>query len=322
MHWFWNSLLICLPMFSVGQNLVPNPSFEERDSTAVFGHPVPCPDESADINLALNWHASMGSVDYFHSCAIGSQYPDYGVPINLFGVQQAKDGEAYELFACFGYGYEHWREYIEVELVEPLSAEKVYQLSFFVSLPEEREYAISEVDALFTTETTDGWGGGDYSSSNPQVKNPRNRILNDKVNWMEITDTFTVSGGERFLTIGCFESYWNLTIDTTITSGLYNPGCAYYLDEVTLFEVGYIGVGEPSVSFNIYPNPTTSNLTIESKTSLALVWLTDLAGRRLAAFRNQNRQWQMDVSAFSSGIYLVEAITEDGRRSVQKVLVQ
>lgn len=95
---------------------------------------------------------------------------------------------------------------------------------------------------------------------------------------------------------------------------------------------GYASVHELDFTFTIYPNPATSNITIQSKTPLAQVWVSDLAGRRVlpALYSSTLRVPQgdtsgyanIDVSALPSGIYLVGAITEDGRRSVQKVVVE
>ncbi len=99
---------------------------------------------------------------------------------------------------------------------------------------------------------------------------------------------------------------------------------SYYLDAVELYEDNSIGIAEADshLQLNIYPNPATSNITVQSRTPVTHVWLSDLAGRRLSAFGNQGQQWNLDVSGFSKGIYLVEAITEDGKRSVQKVVVE
>lgn len=87
----------------------------------------------------------------------------------------------------------------------------------------------------------------------------------------------------------------------------------------------YVDVEENRLNeTSIYPNPATDNLRIESQTPLAQVKLTDLAGR--VALQQTLKQVQgdvsIDVSTLPSGIYLLEAITEDSKRSVQKVVVR
>lgn len=107
-------------------------------------------------------------------------------------------------------------------------------------------------------------------------------------------------------------------------TGILVNGVSIYADPGQVSECMTVGLQEQknSDSVSIYPNPAKSNLTIQSKTPLTQVSLTDLTGHRLVAFSSQSQNWQMDVSSFGSGIYLVEAITEDGRRSVQKVVVE
>ena len=74
----------------------------------------------------------------------------------------------------------------------------------------------------------------------------------------------------------------------------------------------------------IYPNPATTSLTIESHTPLAQVWVR--AGRALRyttlSRGTQDDRAVVDVSSLPSGIYLVEVLTQNGQRSVQKVVVK
>jgi hypothetical protein len=78
-------------------------------------------------------------------------------------------------------------------------------------------------------------------------------------------------------------------------------------------------------SLRIYPNPATTNLTMESHTPLAQVWVRDVAGRAImneTLRSTQSDKKTLDVSSLPSGIYLVEALTQNGQRSVQKVVVE
>ncbi|MCB9187473.1 MAG: T9SS type A sorting domain-containing protein [Flavobacteriales bacterium] len=93
------------------------------------------------------------------------------------------------------------------------------------------------------------------------------------------------------------------------------------------YEFIFIGIEEQNFQFSIYPNPATYNLRIESQTPLAQVKLTDLAGRPLvhhplSAAGTQDDPITIDISGLPSGIYLLEAITQNGKRSVQKVVVE
>ncbi|MEI6815793.1 MAG: hypothetical protein WCL14_04215 [Bacteroidota bacterium] len=53
-------LLIFFCQFSFGQNLVPNPSFENY---------ISCPTGTIEADSCLNWHNFGNSPDYFNICA-------------------------------------------------------------------------------------------------------------------------------------------------------------------------------------------------------------------------------------------------------------
>lgn len=212
------------------------------------------------------------------------------------------------------------------ELEYHLSIGQGYRVSFRVSLSDSCNYAVSGIGALFTTDDSRYWDDEDFFDPTPQIENHQDSLLDDKVRWMEVSGQFVASGGEKFITIGCF----NRDIDENIQQVSAHPPAvynwdfnSYYIDAVELHEDNSIGISEPeNFIVSVYPNPAKENLTIQSKTPLTQVWLTDLTGRRLAAFSNQNQKWKIDVSGYTSGIYLVEAISEDGRRGVSKVAVQ
>lgn len=141
---------------------------------------------------------------------------------------------------------------------------------------------------------------------------------------MTVEGSFIASGGEQFLTFGNFDS--DIETDTLRLREDGLPVSYFYFDEVSvvLDTTYHVGIQEPEFTFSIYPNPATTNLTIESRTPLAQVWVSDVAGRVVwqETLRSAQSDRNIDVSALPSGIYLVAAITEDGRRSVQKVVVE
>ena len=71
---------------------------------------------------------------------------------------------------------------------------------------------------------------------------------------------------------------------------------------------------------SLYPNPTTSTITLQTETPLNQAWLTDLTGRRLMPLLPNVTQWKADLSALPHGMYLVEVFTEEGKRGVRKVV--
>ena len=71
---------------------------------------------------------------------------------------------------------------------------------------------------------------------------------------------------------------------------------------------------------SVFPNPTTSTITLQIETPPSQSWLTDIAGRKLMPLQPIGTQWQADLSALPHGMYLVEVFTEEGKRGVRKVV--
>jgi len=108
-------------------------------------------------------------------------------------------------------------------------------------------------------------------------------------------------------------------------TGIVVNGITIYADPgqaSSCITVGLVEQKDPEL-ISIYPNPATTNLTIESRTPLAQVWVRDVAGRAvLPTLRLRSGCGTIDVRSLPSGIYLVEALTQNGQRSVQKVVVE
>ena len=124
---------------------------------------------------------------------------------------------------------------------------------------------------------------------------------------------------------GVVDWYWNdLLCYTDSELSIINDNISSYTGETDCEHPwNLVGIHELERSLSVSPNPATSNLTIQSKTPLSEVWVSDMAGRVvLPTLRLRSGYGNIDVSSLPSGIYLVEAITEDGKRSVQKVVVE
>jgi len=130
--------LIFLGSISIqAQNLVTNPGFEDYNY---------CPSSDGEISLATGWFdpTSTGP-DYFNTCADFSS--GYSVPSNDCGVLAAYEGNAYAgFFTYFSTGFiTNLREYIEIALSSPLSADTTYNVSFHVALSGVSDYAASTI---------------------------------------------------------------------------------------------------------------------------------------------------------------------------------
>lgn len=244
----WTSLLVFLSAVTILRsqevrqdsiNLVYNPSFENHTD---------CPRKINAVGILTSveaWYQpTRGSADYYNVC--GSR--ECTIPKNKLGIQPAYNGEGY----CGIYtSQDTYREYLQTQLKTPLVKDASYKLSFHVSLSEYSTGAIATIGGLFTKERiTDTIQGilmqkeikhitpSVMQSINtyyqPQVINPRERILDNTQEWQLVEGIFIAKGGEEFLTIGNFSpsSQSNLVYPDSLSNLL--PGAYYYIDDVSL----------------------------------------------------------------------------------------
>ncbi|RZJ70816.1 OmpA family protein [Flavobacterium sp.] len=226
-----NYLLAFFPFICFGQNLVSNPDFENVKF---------CPKGIGQLkDNVVDWSLpNSGTSDVFSECGKGEAL----VPKNVFGFQEAKSGANYAgIYAYVSVGA---REYIQGKLEHSLEADKIYKISFWVSLSEISDYAVDGFGFLFSENEIKLKSGGVLSPSEVKKANPgfvqivavgNGAFLSDKSNWTLVEATFKASGRERFFSIGNFRTNTETTKkliqkQTDLTS-------YYYIDlvEITAF---------------------------------------------------------------------------------------
>lgn len=288
-----------------GQNLVPNAGFEIYDT---------CPDFASQIRYTTTWFdANTGTSDYYNSCASPAFV---GVPLNQFGYQNARSGNAYAGFMisdAVGWSI-NYREYIEVKLNDSLVPGTKYYLSFYVSLADSSVYATDDIGVYFSMDSLKNDTSFDNFSVIPQIENQSGNILTDKANWMQIKGSYTALGGEKYITIGNFK-------DTSSTTFITIPGGGssttydfpyYYIDDVCLSTdsllcsiPSFINDYNRKDKILIYPNPADNyiNLTLpfaEASDDVFIVfYYTGIEAFRCNIFSNHH----IDVSQLPAGMY-------------------
>lgn len=188
-------ILSNLTTFLIGQNFVPNPSFENYSF---------CPPGYGYIDYAIPWGGpTSASSDFFNSCATNTSVD---VPNNwdiYGGYQFPRTGNGYAGF--LGSCPFDIREYVQVPLIDTLTAGVIYRVTFYVNLSNTERYGIDEIGACITKTAISGTPGYVLNYT-PQVYSPTGVFLTDTLEWMEITGTFIATGGEKYLTIGNFNN--------------------------------------------------------------------------------------------------------------------
>lgn len=221
-------ILIFLSLKAQDNNLVMNGSFE------TVSHP-PC--GSGEYKKANGISsANNTSVDLY---SVQSSSNDYSVPDNYMGTQLSQGGSNYAGIVAYyadeagvfktAPGYQQYSEYIQLELNNALVAGSSYLVNFNISLAERSAYAVS--------------GLGVYLSSD-KIDIQNNSFLNvtphlvaceivTQTDWETVSGTYVAKGGEKYLTVGCF----NLCMDTIKLIPKYSNNSRkayYYIDEVTV----------------------------------------------------------------------------------------
>lgn len=243
---YWLPLVSLLALLQWGQanaqnadNMVYNPSFEEYST---------CPQRIDALGIMSGvdawWQPTKGSSDYFNAC--GGR--ECLVPRNKMGVQDPHSGQAYCGIYC---SKENYREYLQTELKEPLRKGRRYRVSYWASLADKSPNAVATLGALFTVdrisdttwnilmhnESTDLGNGQKQVIATyykPQVVNPSNQVLILMDQWNEISGEFIANGGEKYLTIGNFNSFNHSSVVPTHAENAVLSGAYYYIDDVSV----------------------------------------------------------------------------------------
>lgn len=120
----WSILFVCLSASVVqAQNLIPNPGFEDNNGM---------PSTTGEWSLVEDWQnagSAVASPDYFHNNGtLGGDLPE--TPI---GDIYAFDGDAVMGFAATGEKGTDFREYLSVQLIQPLNVGANYKLQFRIT---------------------------------------------------------------------------------------------------------------------------------------------------------------------------------------------
>jgi len=222
--------LLVFALASSGQNLVLNPSFEERSR---------CPNNFSanfrDFNLP-GWKSSnMGTPDYFNQCSWG----DCDVPFNWAGESNAHSGAAYAgiyIWSRPNAKPRSYREYIQGELSEPLKKDKRYRLEFYFKLASYSVYSADRI-GLMLSDTSYFQGNDQFINRVPALSWISDEPITSS-GWIIASGEYRASGGERYVVIGNF--FDNLSTQFTQLdtrkgkSPMLNGSAYFYVDDVAV----------------------------------------------------------------------------------------
>lgn len=236
---------------SLAQNLVPNPSFEVYTS---------CPtSNSSEVYLATPWIEVQATSDYFNCSSLDHNYI-------------ARTGSGYMGVAAWRPSWgETYREYIGVNLTQPLTAGITYYGEFWVRLHPDHCWASDGMGMYISQGQPADPPFVECMYVNAQIMNPQYRMLIGREYWMKICGTYTALGGEDFITIGSFR-------DDAASTFYELSGCPdqnygvhwsyYHIDDVLLEQ--YDSTANYDCTDSIYENPNGNNDSTLSSCNLEI----------------------------------------------------
>jgi OmpA-OmpF porin, OOP family len=281
---------------------VPNGSFEDF---------VNCPNSISQIELATGWYsANTGTPDFFNTCASDGLMAN--VPNAHFGYQNPMIGNGFAGIGLsyFNTGFENYREYIEVMLIEPLIANKNYKINFYVNKGNRCKYSTDKIGVLLSSMsmlTTDNFVVSNISN----LKNVNISFIRDTINWTLIEANYNAVGGEQYLIIGNFED--DLGTNYILENyGIFNHSYIY-IDEVYLSENNTNFVDEKGKDKFLFDSENNKIITNFEKINIY-----NSAGILIKSFKNTN---SIILDFLSNGMYLIESFDENGLTFKYKIKI-
>ncbi len=269
MKWFFFAILLFFTHIGFAQNLVPNPSFEEK---------INCPTNLNQIYNCKDWFKMLySSVEYYNSCSNNST--NVSVPRNAAGYQYPKSGNAYLGFAVYASGINNAREYFGVNLSKRLIQNEVYKIDFFLSLSNISQYAISDLGVYFSKDSITTLCNSSNSAMDclsPIIENSITTLFDDTLNWVKFSNTFIANGNENYLYIGNFHSDLNSNYIRSYPSSPTSSS-GYYIDDVSLIRIMDYDSWVSNLTFQTtcYSDSTPSTFQFKNNGQLPLDFTID-----------------------------------------------
>lgn len=241
MKLYFLTILFALAIGASGQNLVPNPSFEDTLKPLCSYHVSP-----NDLSKAVKeWFVpTLGTSDLYSShlpitCVLNP------TSVNLWtsGWQVPKTGAHCAGFITYvqpdsGNGRPgEYREYLGVKLSSKLKTGKLYEAEMFVSLADSIEFATNSLGMCFSDTSLLDTTHRTLIDLEPQVV--EESIIDNITAWTRISGRFIAKSNYEYLTIGNF-SRDSLTDTITIRTPklMIQSGLSYYfIDDVSVKEL-------------------------------------------------------------------------------------
>ncbi|MBL7871905.1 MAG: gliding motility-associated C-terminal domain-containing protein [Cyclobacteriaceae bacterium] len=275
-----------------GQNLVPNPSFENYKQ-------LPCRLSEFKIqDLLEDWFQPLTTTtDYWNTKAPESCFAHatakYGLPRTgngMAGMFTIITGRP----AFMG----EYREYLEVELLQPLKQGQLYELEFFVSITKETIdpcdlLQANNLGASLSVQKIHDLSDNSPVSLNLPTKLNENEIITGAGGWHRITGCIYADSAYRYLLIGNFKP--SIITKTVRLTNNHQEGCAYYfVDDVSLVETPY-NLAHLQAEKTLCYNQNSVLLDATTPGALSYLWQNGISQSQLNVTERVSRDYSVKM---------------------------
>jgi hypothetical protein len=294
-----------LTALAAGQNLVPNPSFENMEED--------CDTKSPAFFGARHWfNANSATPDFYGPVTDLSCWMYYYASEAMVNVGEFISPRTGQKMAGIyaGQGLDQSRDILEVRLSDTLKADWTYCVEFYVRLARRVSYATDCFGVYFSEDSLVNHSSPAVLNNIQHIGNPAGELLLDTVNWVSITGTYVATGGEKFLLLG------NLKENSECLFYEWNPGADwttsyYYVDDVSVIAcdsiVGQQEIQQPDI--RLYPNPASEFLFIEGE--IDNIEIVNLLGISLFHSTQRERLLKIPIGHWPSGMYVARMAQAD-----------
>ncbi|WP_300660036.1 T9SS type A sorting domain-containing protein [Fluviicola sp.] len=106
----------------------------------------------------------------------------------------------------------------------------------------------------------------------------------------------------------------NTTDESVVTNELY-------LDDLS-FVYNTLGITENTAQIELYPNPVTNQLTVQSDEPVQYISVKDIHGKQLFEMSGNTEIYQVETSHFTSGVYFCDLVFSNGSSKRLKFVKQ
>ncbi len=285
-----------------------------------------CPSAgSGDLNNdVVDWYDPLNglpidSPDYMHPC---SSDANFSTPTNGFGYQIARSGVAYihsGIYLTFNNNF-YAMEPFAGKLSSTLEKDKIYQVKFYLSMSNFSNISIDAFDISFSEDSI--YITNPHGLSNIIMINQPGNIINDTVNWVEISTCFKANGTENHFIIGALR-------DTNLINIEFNTFCdpcvaSYIFDDFSIYECDTCCLDEFPIEeyINIFPNPgNAQNVNVfVSNDNTSKIELFDATGKLVWQNKFQEFYQNTSLPVLAQGVYLWRYISSTGFNKTGKII--